>query len=263
MSGVLLPDMSCFHALRTHFGGQPWALPQQEQHGPGDEPWPSRAAGRAWLNGLLLVHEELASSWQGGEDVVLYLPPPGLEKQERARSFCSALWRVAHLCLKAFPKKKVLWANTEHRSQSHKEESLSWCRGWPAHGAGLVFAFPLGFHDVILPLLAFTRSRVCLWPREERVIFYFNCPTMHPVLSPEWIFGCSVWCALSNAQNNLKENLQSYLVELCHWANSSLQLIAPSVAAAFHPNPKCPLHMKELFFKAKQMPSFLCGWLHK
>lgn len=149
-------------------------------------------------------------------------------KAERATSFCSSeLWCTAHLYLKTFPI-KACWANREHRSQSHKEESLSWCSGWPAHGAGLVFAFSLGFHDVILPLLAFPHSRVCLWPREERVIFDFICPTMHPALSPGWTFGCSVRCALSNAQNKLKENLQIYLVRLCGWSSSLLQWLQPS-----------------------------------
>lgn len=50
--------------------------------GQGDNPWPSRAAVGAQLNGLLLAQVEMASSWQGGEDVVHHLPP-GLEKQER------------------------------------------------------------------------------------------------------------------------------------------------------------------------------------
>lgn len=51
-------------------------------------------------------------------------------------------------------------------------------------GAGVMFAFPPGFHDVILPLLTFTRSSVCLWlGEEEEEVFHWDCPAVQPVLS--------------------------------------------------------------------------------
>lgn len=112
-----------------------------------------------------------------------------------------------------------------------------------------MFAFPLGFHDVILPLLAFTCSSVCLWLREEGVIFYFNCSTMQPVLSRGWIFGCSVWCALSNVQNNLEERLPSCSLGLRHRANVPPQLILPFGGHSLPPKPYALSTWKRYFSK--------------
>lgn len=178
---LLLPPLCCEGSLAT------WSelLPcfKDTLWWPALSPAPPRAAcarGQALamqgcrqstkrLNVLLLAQEELVhrAGWWG-------CPAPFATTRTGKAGEGQILLQWAVLdstpVLKAFPI-KVCWANS--RGVSHQEENLSWCSGWPAHGAGLVFAFPLGFHDVILPLLAFTHSRVCLWPREERAIFYF------------------------------------------------------------------------------------------
>lgn len=121
MRGVLPPEVSCFHALKTQFGGQPWALPQQEQHGPEDKPWPSRAVGS--VTKWPFAHGSWGASWDRVVRMLCTICHHQGWKKERARSFCSELWCIAHLCLKAFPI-KVCWANREHRSQSQRGKSI-------------------------------------------------------------------------------------------------------------------------------------------
>lgn len=223
MRGVLPPEMSCFHAVRTHFGGQPWALLQQEQRGPEDKPWPSRAAGRAWLSCLLLAHEELRrAGWWG-----CCAPFTTTRTGKAGESQILLQWAVDSTpVFESFPS-KICWANST-------EVKVTKRKVCPGAAAGLVFAFPLGFHDVILPLLAFTQSHVCLWPREERVIFYFNCPTMHPVLSPGWIFGCSMWCVHWATHKTTSRKFCKFTLLGCvtewtsHCSSSPLQWQQPS-----------------------------------
>lgn len=107
--------------------GQPPTLPQQEQRGPGDNPQASRAAVGVQLSGLLLARVEMASSWQGGEDV--HHLQPGLQKQERDSSFCSELWCVAYPCFTAGQKKEVPQAHRAQKSKSQRGKSPSWHSG--------------------------------------------------------------------------------------------------------------------------------------
>lgn len=73
----------------------------------------------------------------------------------------------------------VLYSCRE-KSSEHTAETKSVC-GCPAHGAGGMFAFPLGFHDVILPLPASVRSAICLWVREGgNILLQLPCDAASP-----------------------------------------------------------------------------------
>lgn len=86
---------------------------------------------------------------------MLHLPPPGLEKQERVRSFCSELWCITPV-LESFPNKSLL--GKQHRNQSHKEES-----------PGAVADLHMALAWCLLSLLGFMMSFFLCWPSPAAV----------------------------------------------------------------------------------------------